>query len=222
MKKLFVLVFVGLCAQSFCMDRGSVHHNGGNTVNMNRERTEVVANQILAYFAQNDQDEPVVDPRQALDSVMPAFRAALEFDLNHVGGRGWSNYRNSADLDRLLGAILLDGVLGGQFVNAPLIDEGETIADVIRSSRGLDNHIAAINARIADMVVLEQRTAYLFFYSNMCNTFKVLNKLVENTQDGEVDNIQGRAVHRISELVRQMSDMVIRIGGYVQDQVQQQ
>ena len=217
MKKLFMLMLVGICSQSFCMDSGSVQHNGGNTVNMNRERTEVVANQILAYFAHNDQDEPVADPRQALDRIMPEFRAALEFDLNHVGGRGWRNYRNSANLDRLLGAIL-----GGQFVNAPLIDEGDTIADVIRSSRALDNHIAAINASIADMVVPKQRTAYLFFYSNMCNMFKVLNRLVENTQDGEVDNIQGRAVHRISELVRQMSDMVIRIGGYVQDQVQQQ
>ena len=222
MKKLFVLIFVGMCAQSFCMNRDAGQRNGGNTVSMNRERTEVVANRVLAYFAQNDQDEPVVDPRQALDSVMPAFRAAVEFDLNRVGGRGWDNYRNSADLDRLLGAILLDGVLGGQFVNAPLIDEGDTIADVIRSSRALDNHIAAINASIADMVVPKQRTAYLFFYSNMCNMFKVLNRLVKNTQDGEVDDTQGRAVHRISVMLRQMSDMVIRIGRYVQDPVQQQ
>ncbi len=217
MKKLFVLIFVGLCAQSFCMYRGSVHHNGGNTVNMNRERTEVVANQILAYFAQNDQDEPVANPRQALAGVMPVFQAAVEFDINRVGGRGWSNYRNSADLDRLLGDIF-----GAQLVNAPLADEGETIADVIRSSRALDNHIAAINASIADMVVPKQRTAYLFFYSNMCNMFKVLNRLVKNTQDGEVDNIQGRAVHRTSVMLRQMSDMVIRIGRYVQDPVQQQ
>ena len=217
MKRVFIVALVGMCFQGFCMDIGFVQRDGGSTVNMNRERTEVVANQILAYFAQNDQDEPVADPRQALDSVMPAFRAAVEFDLNHVGGRGWGNYRNSADLDRLLGAIF-----GAQLVNAPLADEGETVANAIRSSRALDNNIAAINASIADMVVTEQRNAYLFFYSNMCNMFKVLNMLVENTQDGEVDDTQGRAVHRISVLVRQMSDMVIRIGGYVQDPVQQQ
>ena len=217
MKKLFMLMLAGICSQSFCMDIGFVQRNGGSTVNMNRERTEVVANRVLAYFAQNDQDEPVVDPRQALDSVMPEFQAALEFDLNHVGGRGWGNYRNSANLERLLGAIF-----GAQLVNAPLADEGETIADVIRSSRALDNNIAAINASIADMVVTEQRSAYLFFYSNMCNMFKVLNRLIKNTQDGEVDDIQGRAVHRTSVMLRQMSDMVIRIGRYVQDPVQQQ
>ena len=217
MKKLFALIFVGLCAQSFCMNRDAGQRNGGNTVNMNRERTEVVANRVLAYFAQNDQDEPVVDPRQAFDSVMPEFQAALEFDLNHVGGRGWGHYRNSANSEGLL-----SGVLDGKFVNALFIDEGESIIDLIRSSRALDNHIAAINASIADMVVPKQRTAYLFFYSNMCNMFKVLNRLVKNTQDGEVDNIQGRAVHRTSVMLRQMSDMVIRIGRYVQDPVQQQ
>ena len=217
MKKLFVLIFVGLCSQGFCMDRDAVQRNGGNTIGISRERAEVVANQVLEYFAHNDQNEPVADPRQALDSVMPEFQAALEFDLNHVGGRGWGNYRNSANSEGLL-----SGVLDGKFVNALFIDEGESIIDLIRSSRALDNHIEEVNASIADMLVEEQRLAYLFFYSNMCDIFKVLNKLVENTQDGEVDNIQGRAVHRICELVRQMSDMVIRIGGYVQDPVQQQ
>ena len=211
MKKLFVLMFVCLCFQSFCMNRDAGQRNGGNTMGISRERAEVVANQFLAHFAHEDQDEPVVDPRQALDSVMPEFQAALEFDLDHVGGRGWGHYRNFGGF----------GMVVEQFNNVPHIDEGATIADAIRSSRALDNSIEEVNASIADMLVEEQRLAYLFFYSNMCDIFKVLNRLVENTQDGEVDNTQGRAVHRICVLLRQISDMVIRVGRYVQDPVQQ-
>ena len=211
MKKLFMLMLVGICSQSFCMDREA--GRGVNTPTISRESLYARINQFLAHFPDDDQGEQISHLRQDLIDMVSAYQDTLEFDRNHLGSLGERNYHISS--------ATLNGVMEGDAVgNMSITNEERLDRDRIELSQimlvMMDNDIAAMLP--AERQSIYSRS-YCLLYRRLCDMFMMFT---ENTQDGEVDDTQGRAVHRISELVRQMSDMVIRIGGYVQDQVQQQ
>ena len=90
MKKLFVLLMVGMCSQDFCMNPEAVS-NGENVLGMNRTMDDMqfATNEFLRYCTNHEQDAPIVEsPQQVLLDASRCLSNCIEFDRANMNSCG--------------------------------------------------------------------------------------------------------------------------------------
>ena len=211
MKKLLVLMFVCLCAQSFCMYGDAVQ--GGNTPFVRQENFYARINQCLARLPNDDQGGQVSQLRQDLLDVASALQAALEFDRNYRGSLGERNYRHYN--------IDLSSIIPSTLINDDNADRGEIIRYIV----GGVHQVASGNIDRADMPGDAHQAAlvslYCVCYSEMCDIGEEFMSLVEDIPPGDLDVICIYARH-LREGVDFASSVIIGLGTDMLDPVQLQ
>ena len=98
MKKLFVLMLVGLCSQGFCMAPGATP-NGENVENTREQMVMRELNDLADYFANNVEIEtPVESATQAFREISNCVQNIRTFDQDQMQSLGIAAY------NRLIGA----------------------------------------------------------------------------------------------------------------------
>ena len=204
MKKLIVLMFIGIVSQSFCMDQLPLAYGESESSSQDEvfsdvytaEERVVVTNRFLDYFAHHELDAPSVESfNQTLDEVshyvcnrvlMGAFQLELmeciSFDIKPQGL-----------------ALLAD----------PGVEQGMVFAALSRLFQDSDHiNMDTLDAQISRLSPIVLRYMYLLYYNNVRCLFEVLKCVVDGAK--EDDDVRCRLVSRLRTLILQYGEITIR------------
>ena len=191
MKKLFALIFVGLCAQSFCM-HPEAPASIESVVGTKEQRMIEALNRLSDYFAQNDTDEiPVASPAQAFEEMRDYIGNKLTFDREQASSTGRMLYHSNIDSQSAENEYFpLELIAGLQ--DLPVNDSD------VESDETVSRHPAALTR------------LYGASFGNMCDLYNAIVVFMQHSQGAYISEAQRKMISRVWKGIQHYGDICIK------------
>ena len=202
MKKLFVLLMVGMCSQDFCMNPEAVS-NGENVLGMNSTMDDMqfVTNAFLRYCTNHEQDAPIVEsPQQVLLDASRCLSNCIEFDRANMDGK----------------AIDVEAVMAECPLDHSMFDDDELtglIGQLRRNLYNIENEINDIHRSLYAMPLGFVSNMYTKSLANVRFHYDALYYLVNFVDADQYPiEVRSRAINVLDIIIKSYGRYMVEMG----------